>query len=175
MSDWSAAEDTESVVVVPKKARIDPHADPESIARGRKLFLDNRGKAKCLACHGSSGRGNGPSNEDFNDVPGSMPLVKSDKPGLFDLWGNQIKPRDLTRGIYRGGRRPLDLYRRIYSGIKGTPMQAFGTTLKEEEIWDLVNYVLSIPFEDRSPEYRAKMYKEQPQQAAADSSSDVGG
>ena len=54
--------------------------------------------------------------------------------------------RDLTSGIYRGGRRPLDLYRRIYSGIKGTPMPPFGTALKEEEIWDLVNYAMSLPY-----------------------------
>lgn len=30
-------------------------------------------------------------------------------------------------------------------------MTAFGTTLNDGEIWDLVNYVMSIPFEDRQP------------------------
>ena len=82
-------------------------------------------------------------------MPG-QPGTKSDIPGLFDDWGNSIKPRDLTTGVFRGGRRPIDIYRRIHSGIKGTPMQQFGTTLKEEgQIWDVVNYVLSIPFEDK--------------------------
>ena len=30
-----------------------------------------------------------------------------------------IIPRNLRLGIYRGGRRPLDLYRRLYAGING--------------------------------------------------------
>ena len=55
-------------------------------------------------------------------------------PGLFDVWDHPIKPRDLTSGVYRGGRRPLDIYRRIHAGIKGTPMPPFGAALKEEEI-----------------------------------------
>ena len=45
----------------------------------------------------------------------------------------------------------MDIYRRIYAGIKGTPMTGFGTSLSEAEIWDLVNYVMSIPFEQREP------------------------
>lgn len=137
--DWSAAED-ESNAVTPKAPRTP--SSPESIERGRKLFLGE--KAKCASCHGELGRGNGPSTEAFNDVPGK-PGVKSDVPGLFDIWGNIIKPRNLTQDVFRGGRRPVDVYRRIHSGIKGTPMQAFGGTLTDEEIWDLVNYVYSIP------------------------------
>jgi len=137
--DWSAAED-EGNTVLPKSSRTP--SGPESIDRGRKLFLGE--KAKCASCHGELGRGNGPSTEAFNDVPGK-PGVKSDVPGLFDIWGNIIKPRNLTQDVFRGGRRPVDVYRRIHSGIKGTPMQAFGSTLTDEEIWDLVNYVYSIP------------------------------
>jgi len=72
-------------------------------------------------------------------------------PGLFDAWNHPIRPRDLTTGIYRGGRRPVDIFRRISAGIKGTPMTGFGTSLSEAEIWDLVNYVMSIPFEHREP------------------------
>ena len=81
-------------------------------------------------------------------IPGST--KKFSKPGLFDDWDHPIKPRDLTSGIYRGGRRPLDIYRRIYSGIKGTPMPPFGAALKDEEIWDLVNYAMSLPFQKGS-------------------------
>lgn len=141
--DWQEAGKEESVVV-PTMERTP--SSPESIRRGRELFLGN--KAKCASCHGETGRGNGPSTESFNDLPG-QPGVKSDKAGLFDIWGNIVKPRNLTTGVFRGGRRPIDIYRRIHSGIKGTPMQAFGTTLKEEEIWDVVNYVLSVPFEEK--------------------------
>jgi mono/diheme cytochrome c family protein len=142
--DWQDADKPESVVnpLVPRTP-----SSPDSIERGRQLFLSK--DAKCASCHGETGRGNGPSTEAFNDLPGQPPGTKSDKPGLFDNWGNIVKPRNLTTGVFRGGRRPIDIYRRIHSGIKGTPMQAFGTTLKEEQIWDVVNYVLSIPFENK--------------------------
>ena len=142
--DWQDADKPESVVnpTVPRTP-----SSSESIARGRKLFLSK--EAKCASCHGETARGNGTSTEAFNDLPGKPPGTKSDKPGLFDNWGNIVKPRNLTTGVFRGGRRPIDIYRRIHSGIKGTPMQAFGTTLKEEQIWDVVNYVLSIPFEEK--------------------------
>ncbi len=142
---WTAPEKDDSLLL-PQLARTDPHVDHESIARGKKLFLG--AKVKCLSCHGPTGRGNGPSNDDYNNIPGTQ--TKADKPGLFDQWGNVIKPRDLTSGIYRGGRRPIDIYRRIAGGIKGTPMQSFGKTLKDNEIWDLVNYVMYIPFERRA-------------------------
>jgi len=38
---------------------------------------------------------------------------------------------------------PIEIYRRIYSGINGTPMPSFANALKDnpETIWDLVSYV----------------------------------
>ncbi len=141
--DWNNADD-EGNIVIPAGARIG--SDAESIERGKKLFLSD--KVKCFSCHGETGRGNGVSTNDFNDLPGK-PGEKSKVPGLFDIWGNVVKPRDLTTGIYRGGRRPLDIYRRISAGIKGTPMQAFGGSLKDEEIWDITNYVMSLPFQTK--------------------------
>jgi mono/diheme cytochrome c family protein len=66
-------------------------------------------------------------------------------------------PRNLREGEYRGGRRPLDIYWRIAAGIPGTPMPAGGPaapgaqgTLTEEEIWQIVDYVQSLPFEPAS-------------------------
>jgi len=140
---WTAAEKSEALVT-PKIART---ADtPESRERGRKLFHSDT--AKCSQCHGPVGKGDGPQTEDYQAILGTN--KKRKVPGLFDDWGNPIKPRDLTSGIYRGGRRPLDIYRRIYSGIKGTPMPPFGTALKDEEIWDIVNYAMSLPYESGS-------------------------
>lgn len=135
---WDLAQSPDAVVV-PTSPRSPTTA--ESIARGRELFMS--GKAKCAECHGSAGRGDG--------VQTRQVQPERTVPGLFDEWGREIKPRDLTTGIYRGGRRPVDVYRRIYAGIKGTPMTGFGTALTNDEIWDLVNYVMSIPFEDRRP------------------------
>ena len=138
-TSWTAAEQPDALVT-PKIARTADTA--ESRERGRKLFHSDT--AKCAQCHGPAGKGDGPQTEDYQVILGTN--KKRTVPGLFDDWGNPIKPRDLTSGIYRGGRRPLDIYRRIYSGIKGTPMPPFGTALKEEEIWDLVNYAMSLPY-----------------------------
>jgi mono/diheme cytochrome c family protein len=58
-----------------------------------------------------------------------------------------IPPRNLRQGIYRGGRRPLDLYYRIHAGIYGAPMPAAAGTVPPEDIWHIVNYVLSLPYQ----------------------------
>jgi mono/diheme cytochrome c family protein len=65
-------------------------------------------------------------------------------------------PRNLREGIYRGGGRPIDIFWRVTSGIPGTPMPAAPATLTQEEIWQLVDYVHSLPFEPASrPPHRA--------------------
>ncbi len=66
-------------------------------------------------------------------------------------------PRNLREGVYRGGRRPLDLFWRISAGIRGMPMPGIGPaapgaqgTLSQQEIWQIVDYVQSLPFEPSS-------------------------
>lgn len=119
-------EDLESKVAQPATPMP---AYTEQVARqGRELFLTV--KAQCVGCHGRDARGRG--EQEMNP----------------DAWGNDIKPADLTLGIYRGGRRPVDLYLRIATGITGTPMPAFGQTLSSEEIWQLVHFVRSLPYVD---------------------------
>ena len=143
--NWERAEDPASIIL-PAVARV---ADtPESRANGRLLYLSD--KTKCYTCHGTTGRGNGGAVNDFWPKPGST--EKYAERGLHDMWGHVLPPRNLRSGQYRGGRRPVDVYRRIYAGIKGTPMPAFGgTVLKDEEIWDVVNFVMSLPYEDGAP------------------------
>ncbi len=150
---WQAAQEPDNVVV-PKVKRTLPTKD--SIGRGRLLFLsqypdpknpDPKKKTKCAECHGESGRGDGPNTEEFWKIPDVKPERKYEVAGLHDNWGHPQKPRDLTRGLYRGGRRPLDIFRRVHEGIPGTQMPGFGSALSQEEIWDIVNYVLSIPFD----------------------------
>ena len=58
-----------------------------------------------------------------------------------------IPPRNLRLGVYRGGRRPLDLYYRIHAGINGAPMPAAKGTVLPEDIWHIVNYIRSLPYE----------------------------
>ena len=66
-------------------------------------------------------------------------------------------PRNLRQGVYRGGRRRLDIFYRIHAGIPGSPMPGVGGTtpgaagtVTEEEIWKIVDYVQSLPYEPES-------------------------
>ncbi|MDB4637492.1 MAG: c-type cytochrome [Planctomycetaceae bacterium] len=133
---WLLAEE-EGSLIVPAVARVEDSF--ESRARGRKFFLE-----KCTNCHGHKGRGNGSMTEDYqkNEETGELYA----EPGLFDIWGNSVKPRNLTQGVYRGGRRPVDLFYRLYGGIGPSKMPNFATT-DPQILWDTVNYVLHVPFE----------------------------
>lgn len=66
-------------------------------------------------------------------------------------------PRNLRVDTYRGGRQPVDFFWRIHQGIAGTPMPATGpaspgaqATLTEEEMWNIIDYLRSLPFEPAS-------------------------
>ena len=143
---WAEAEDEGKVIAYDGEV---PQSTPETVARGRQLFLGGEGTgANCASCHGEDGRGGGPSAFEADPETGEMVRVKDD-------WGHGISPRDLTRGLYRFGRRPIDLYRRIYAGINGTPMpEHIGMQITEEDgsqrpldeddVWDLVHFVRSI-------------------------------
>ncbi|HVV99555.1 MAG TPA: c-type cytochrome [Planctomycetaceae bacterium] len=144
--DWKSANEPDSIVT-PKSKRIEP--SPESIAKGRALFMSE--KAKCYSCHGDGGKGDGVSTVDYWAIPNTNPERKYPERGLHDAWGFSQKPRNLTLGVYRGGRRPIDIYRRVFAGIKGTQMAAFGgTVFNDEEMWHVVNYVLDVPYENQT-------------------------
>jgi mono/diheme cytochrome c family protein len=63
----------------------------------------------------------------------------------LDEWGNPLRPANLIEGTYKGGRRPLDLYWRIAKGINGVKMPAHAGLLTDDQIWDVVNFVLAVP------------------------------
>ncbi len=159
VSQWRAAEDPGAVLVPP--ARNKPIRSEEdrlaAVERGRKLYYDPK-KGNCVKCHGVHGLGDGgdvghddwnkQKAEDWNKVlAGQMSEDQFWRRWLLPV--QQIQPRNLRLNIYRGGRRPVDLYRRIAAGIKGTPMPAH-TALSSEEIWDLVEFVRWLPYEDLS-------------------------
>jgi mono/diheme cytochrome c family protein len=140
-----------------------------SIALGRDLF--NSKQANCFGCHGVTAIGDGQQSDyddwskDFADWGKiANPKELAQKLAQFhDLGGlgprNAI-PRNLRQGVYRGGRRPVDLFWRIRNGIEGTPMpaQVFKapdaaanvTGLTDDDIWHLVDYVQSLPYESLS-------------------------
>ncbi|MCP4510042.1 MAG: c-type cytochrome [Fuerstiella sp.] len=136
---WTTA-DTDGAVITPDMSRVPD--SPESRRLGRELYLSKG--INCADCHGIAGKGDGPQTTIFEKNPVTQQLY--DTPGLHDVWDNVNQPRNLTRGIYRGGRRPIDLFRRIHAGIKGSRMPSF-KIVPHEQIWHIVNYVLSIPFE----------------------------
>ena len=148
---WTEAD---GAVIEPGQENLppfDPAADKEaylaSVERGRQLFRDSK-TANCIKCHGPTGLGDGGGEELFDDWNKVKPANNKPEIALWLLPKQELRPRNLRLGIYRGGRRPADLYRRIHVGIKGTPMPAAGNVLTQPgQIWDIVNYVLSLPYE----------------------------
>jgi mono/diheme cytochrome c family protein len=114
----------------------------QSVRRGFELFT-KQGEAGCISCHTDFGR---------------QSAYK------YDVWGTIVKPADLTQSIYRGGRRPLDLFWRIHSGINGTGMTSFGkrkpndaSGLTASQIWDLVNFVQVLPYKEMRTKFGIKL------------------
>jgi len=103
-----------------------PPITPESIAAGAAIFQ----KRECFKCHGRDGRGG---------------LAGGTEVGQ-DSWGHKAAAADLTSGMLHGGQKPIDVYRRIYAGINGTPMPAFKDAFADapDAIWELTHYVLDL-------------------------------
>jgi len=84
--------------------------------------------AKCWQCHGKEGRGDGPST-----------------PTLTDDKNRPIQPYDFTAASrFKCGESDEDLYRVLMTGLDGSPMPSFSSSLKPEQAWDLVHYVRSF-------------------------------
>jgi mono/diheme cytochrome c family protein len=97
-----------------------PAATAASLARGRETFVKI-----CAPCHGALGKGDG-IQEQVDDT------------------GTQVRPRNLTRGIFKSGRDPRQLYARVRLGLPGSPMSAAPDDSPPEEIMAVVQYVLSL-------------------------------
>lgn len=103
-----------------------------SLARGKALYLGER--AACYKCHNNDGQAD------------PTQMAEEERKKNVDDWGNPNYPRNLTLGMFRGGRRPIDVYRRIHQGIAGASMPEGAKNLKPQEIWDLVNLVRAVPY-----------------------------
>jgi mono/diheme cytochrome c family protein len=123
---WKQAQDPEKLITPGPY----PAMSEKSVKNGYKLFLD-QSQAGCVSCHKDFGRQNNYK---------------------WDSWGTIVRPIDFTSGVYRGGRRPIDFYWRIHSGINGSGMSAFFGPLNSDQIWDLVNFLQVLPY----PEMRRK-------------------
>ena len=88
-------------------------ADQKSIAEGKALYT-----RECLACHGASGKGDGPAAQDLERSPG-----------------------DLTSAAVRQ-QSDGALFWKITEGRK--PMPSFESKLSEEQRWAVVNYMRTL-------------------------------
>ena len=179
---WEAANEK---IIVPDEDSIpaddrSPEEVMASVEKGRELFYGTR--ANCIKCHGPTGLGDGQQDDhdiwqkahkkfledtarlaeqdELDDEEWELLAQREEVAGsLYDL-RNAI-PRNLRQGVYRGGRRRIDVFHRIYTGIAGSPMPGGGPaspgakgTLTEEEIWNIVDYVMALPYEPSSKPQR---------------------
>jgi mono/diheme cytochrome c family protein len=162
---WIESAESEEEIELPKFPLVGSESDEnrsqlqESIAKGKKLFVSE--EAACAKCHGESAKGDGPQLPDYDDWTkdwtskiGINPTNIDKLTPLMAMGGMKpqpLKPRNIVEGKFRGGRDPKSLYRRIKYGIVGAPMPAATIVtsrdekgLQEEDVWHLVNYILSI-------------------------------
>lgn len=118
-ADFSGPYGVPDVIEVPRAPRF----SEESAERGRIVYEENQ----CFDCHGSLGRGDGPS-----------------APTLQDQWDYHIRPADLTkRWTFIGGSSREDIYRTFVTGLDGSPMPSYSIDPVEDR-WALVDYVYSL-------------------------------
>jgi len=151
---WAAPEQNpeDTVVVPPPRPEYTPPQRAASIERGKQLYASKN--SQCVQCHGPKGDGDGENDllyDDWNKPKiGVTPEETARLARLYRLPAQKLRARNFREGAFRGGGNPEDLYLRVYAGIKGTPMPAAGPqagaggVLTPEEIWDVVNYVLSL-------------------------------
>ena len=113
-----------------------PSASEERIAEGAEVYE----RIECYRCHGDFGRGDGQS----------APTLEDDQERL-------IRARDLTTPwLFNGGSTVEEIYRRMRTGLDGTPMPSQSDLIQAEvitddELWSLAHYVRSLGPEQSPP------------------------
>jgi cytochrome c oxidase cbb3-type subunit 2 len=116
----------------PIQVPAEPALSVASIKHGSELFQ----KLECWKCHGQEGRGDGPSASTLTD--------SNDQP---------IRPYNFTSdNRSKCGRTNQDLYKIFMTGLDGTPMPSFADVIKPEDAWDLVHFLRTLQYNNKSPE-----------------------
>jgi mono/diheme cytochrome c family protein len=110
----------------------EPALSVANIKHGSELFQ----KLECWKCHGQEGRGDGPSASTLTD--------SNDQP---------IRPYNFTSdNRSKCGKSNQDLYKIFMTGLDGTPMPSFADVIKPEDAWDLVHFLRTLQYNNKSPE-----------------------
>ena len=141
LANWGKAE--ASPIPVPPENCANESERFKSAVRGWKGFND----AGCAACHANYGR---------------------DPQFKYDLWGTVVMPRNLTLGVYRGGRDGPALYARLYGGIYPSGMNEHKQLLagstptpgKPDRLWEIVHFLQALS--DPGARQRLREQKEYP-------------
>jgi mono/diheme cytochrome c family protein len=88
-----------------------------SLLHGRDIFLTN-----CVGCHGYTGEGNGPASVSMQPRPFNFTDAEAQK--------------QTSEG---------QLYHFLLFGLPGSAMPAWGDFLTVNDIWDLINFLRTIP------------------------------
>ena len=99
------------------------------LAEGREQYQ----AMECSKCHGEFGRGDGTSASTLED-DGSFPIRAAD---LTENWK------------FNGGGSVEDIFRRLRTGLDGTPMPSYqdvvdAGVITEEQLWSVAHYVRSL-------------------------------
>jgi mono/diheme cytochrome c family protein len=163
--------------VDPAQAAVPPRpewkTDEEKQAawlHGRQLFY---GSANCFSCHGETSLGDG-TIDIFDEWTAELepkdPKRLEEYLALGALPPRHLLPRNLRQGVFRGGRRPIDLYWRVRHGIEGATMPAVpyldpetgqgpATGLSPDDIWAIVHYVSSLQYSEFSQDIDGITYQ----------------
>ena len=111
-----------------------PRGNADVVAEGESLYRDLAG---CGACHGEEGRGDGESSPTLAD-DGDFPIRAAD---LTENW------------LFNGGGEVEDIYRRLLTGLDGTPMPSLADVITAgemtyDQLWAIAHYVRSLSPDD---------------------------
>lgn len=120
---------------------LNPYTASSKVIESGRVTYQNH----CVSCHGATGQGDGPQAV---SLPG--------------------EPADLTEHMVIGKHTDGQIFLWIRNGIPNSAMPAFGQELSEEEIWQLVTYLRTLPPDETIAEaYPAPMLPT-PESAAPD-------
>lgn len=112
-----------------KLMTVAPEEYPD-LENGKALYVD-----ACAECHGEKGNGEGPQAE-----------------------GLEPPPTNLREEEYMKKVAPLKVFNTARLGIEGTSMRAFDE-YKDQELWDIAFYVLSMQHQDAEKEELQLLYE----------------